>query len=265
MTTQTLATIQKSVQDFLLHEQGSLDSLTTASQTFSHAERIGIYSDGYRARLIEALENDYPAFLAFLGDEQFNTLASKYIDLYPSKNPSLRWLGEKLPAFLRESTHWQQQTGVQELARFEWAQIMAFDAHDIQPLTIEALVSLREEQWPVLKLLFHPSLQFVQCNTNAPDAWLELIKTENNNSTEIKLSEKPGYWIIWRKELQVLFRQLDDLEYQCLSFFLDHKTFGEVIETLSEMHNEEVAVTKTAQFLQAWIQQGLIQAINCLA
>jgi len=263
MTTQTLATIQQSVQKFLLHQQGSLQSLTTASETFSHAERIGIYSDGYRARLIEALENDYPALLAFLGDEQFNAMASGYIDRYPSKNPSLRWLGEKLPDFLMESTHWQQQTATQELAQFEWAQIMSFDANDSKPLMIEALGSLREEQWPHLQLFFHPSLQYVQCNTSAPDAWLELTKNENNNSTEIKFSEKPCHWIVWRKKLQVMFRQTDNLEYQCLSLFLDHKTFSEVIETLSETRNEDVAVTKTAQFLQTWFQQGLIQAINC--
>src|SRR5262249_58449713 len=64
------------------------------------AERIAIYPDMYRCRLIEALLEDYPRLAAALGDGGFADLVRDYVAAHPSSHPSLRHLGTALAGLL---------------------------------------------------------------------------------------------------------------------------------------------------------------------
>ena len=55
----------------------------------SAAECLQIYSDGYDARLIECLADDYPALAHALGEDGFSSRAREYIVHRPSRSPSL--------------------------------------------------------------------------------------------------------------------------------------------------------------------------------
>ncbi len=58
--------------------------------------RLAVYYDGYRLRLIEALETDFVALKAYLGEDKFDDMARAYIDAHTDgmRNRSDRLHGE---------------------------------------------------------------------------------------------------------------------------------------------------------------------------
>src|SRR5689334_9473950 len=53
------------------------------------ANRLGIYIDGYRMRLIQAIRSDYPATLWLLGGKAFDQQALTYIEANPPQGFNL--------------------------------------------------------------------------------------------------------------------------------------------------------------------------------
>ncbi len=260
MSHQTLAELQLALQDFLLDKTVDASTLTLETPSFSKQERLQIYHEAYRLRLIDALRNDYPAIEAYLGDEEFITLATEFIAEYPSHHPSLRWLGEKLSNFLRHHMHWKEHIEVVELAEFEWRQVMTFDAADTPLTTIDELRSLPPEQWMTLKLELHPSLQLMYCYSNAPTLWNSLTKDET--AISIDLSQEAQTWLMWRENLQVVYRPIGTTEAWALNAFLTQKNFADVCEGLCEWIAAEQVPAQVAQYLQHWIRGGLVIKIS---
>ena len=92
-------------------------------------ERLEIYNRQYWFRLIDCFYDDYPGLRAVLGDRKFDRLARAYLARYPSESFSLRNLGRRLEKFLRAEPKWttpHQQLAL-DMARLEWAHIVAFD------------------------------------------------------------------------------------------------------------------------------------------
>lgn len=258
--TKTLAQLQLELQNFLLGNDEDASDLTLETPQFSRQERLQIYHSAYRLRLIEALGTDYPALQAYVGEKEFTAIAEGFIAAHPSHNPSLRWLGEKLPAFLRNHEKFNTQIEMAELAEFEWRQAMAFDAADTSITTLEELRTLVPEQWMTLKLHLHPSVQFMHFYSNAPTLWQTLIHDGKLSAAES--AQAPQAWLLWREDLQVVFRPLDAAEDWALTAFSTGKKFAEVCEGLCEWFSAQEVPMKAAQYLQHWIQGSLIEAIE---
>ncbi len=82
---------------------------------------LAIYHNAYIARLQEVLRHDFSAILYWLGDDEFAALTHAYVRRYPSAHYSLRWFGERLPAFIHEHLVAEQSAPLAELAKLEWA------------------------------------------------------------------------------------------------------------------------------------------------
>lgn len=256
MSHKTLAELQLALQDFLLDKKVDASELTLETPNFSKQERLHIYHEAYRLRLIDALRNDYPALETYIGEDEFISLTAEFIAKYPSHHPSLRWLGEKLPDFLRKHAHWQEHIEVVELAEFEWRQVMAFDAADTSLATLDELRTLPPEQWMTLKLELHPSLQLMHCYSNAPTLWNSL--TKDKSAVAIELTQEKQAWLMWRENLQVVYRPIDTAEAWALNAFLTQKNFADVCEGLCEWFAAEQVPAQVAQYLQHWIRGGLV-------
>lgn len=258
-TPKSLAELQHALQDFLLDKKQDADDLTLETPAFSRHERLHIYHQAYRLRLIDALRSDYPALEAFVGEDEFVAIAHEFISEHPSRHPSLRWLGEKLPAFLATHERWKEQIPVVELAAFEWAQVMAFDAADINCATLDDVRALAPEQWMSMQIQFHPSVQRLGFYTNAPQLWNALVKDQEIIQTENfpEITE----WLVWREDLQVVYRPLDAAEAWALDNFLNEQSFADICGGLCEWFPEEQVPMRAAQYLQHWISSGLISKI----
>jgi hypothetical protein len=258
-TNKTLAELQKELQDFLLDKNLAADNLTLETPAFSRQERLAIYYNAYRLRLIDTLSNDYPALKFYLG-EGFEKLAYSFIESHPSKHHSLRWLGEKLSVFLRNHDDWKVKIHLVELAEFEWAQITAFDSADVPIVSLDDMRTLASEDWMTLRLQFHPSLQLLNFLSNSPEQWASIIKTEKAIATTI--NSEIETWLIWREDLQVTYRLLDKPEAWALNSFLTSHNFADVCQGLCNWFEQEQVPLQTAQYLQQWISGGLVSGIS---
>lgn len=259
----SLAEVQRQLQDFLLDKPSQALSLTLETPGFSRSERLDVYHQAYRLRLVEALRNDFPALECYVGAEAFAELCEAYIAVNPSRHASLRWLGERMPAFLREHEKTQANIVLAELAEFEWSQVMAFDATDEAPITVGVLASLPPEQWMALTLVFHKSLQTYACYSNAPSLWYALITEQTPIGVEI--NSEMSDWLVWREQLQVVYRRLERPEAEALQLFLSHRDFATVCEALCQWIEPEQVPLHAARYLQGWILAGLVTAIDLTA
>jgi hypothetical protein len=256
----SLFELQVGLQNYLLNQLNDADSITLETENFSKQERLGIYYNAYRLRLLEVLSNDFPALKLSLGDEVFETLMEEYIDRFPSHHPSLRWLGKNLPIFLRDHSVWKNHIHIIELTEFEWVQITAFDAENSSVATLDELRALEQTQWMGLELRFQSALQITQCFSNAPDTWNALIKTQEH--IDVEVSEQATAWLTWRDDLQVMYRPLDSIESWCLQAFKNNGNFASVCEGLCQWFPEDQVPLKAAQHLHQWITNGLISRIQ---
>jgi hypothetical protein len=100
-------------------------------------ERLQLYNRMYWFRLFDAIRDDCPGLLSALGERAFGRLAQAYLEKCPSRSFTLRDLCSRLEGFIRANpglTAPRTELAA-EIARFEWAQTVAFDgeAREVVP------------------------------------------------------------------------------------------------------------------------------------
>ncbi|HEX3728169.1 MAG TPA: DNA-binding domain-containing protein [Opitutaceae bacterium] len=112
-----------------------------ANDRLSAVERLEIYNRMYWYRLIGCVQDDCPGLLAFLGERRFDRLTRAFLARYPSRSFTLRNLCARLPQFIKEEPKWTapRTAAAWAIARFEWAQTVAFDGAAAPVLTADDL------------------------------------------------------------------------------------------------------------------------------
>ena len=92
-------------------------------------ERLQLYNRMYWFRLIDVVHADNPGLRAAIGDQKFDCLVQAYLAKYPSRSFTLRNLCSRLPEFVRAQPRLTapHTAFAHNVARFEWAQTLAFD------------------------------------------------------------------------------------------------------------------------------------------
>jgi hypothetical protein len=141
----------------------------------SSFERLEIYNRQYWFRLLGCFFEDYPGLRAVLGDRKFRRLAREYLARYPSASFTLRNLGSRLEKFLVEEPQWTEprQALALDMARFEWAQVVAFDGEASPVLDIDSLLGADPA---TLRLSLQPYLSLLALDYPVDDCVLSLKK-----------------------------------------------------------------------------------------
>ncbi|MGC9261609.1 MAG: putative DNA-binding domain-containing protein [Phycisphaerae bacterium] len=126
----------------------------------SSFERLEIYNRQYWFRLLDCLYDDFAGLRAVLGEAQFHKMSRAYLAEYPSRSFQLRNLGQQLETFLTRHPQWagSRLALALDMAKFEWAQIEAFDAQALPVLEVKDLAGrnpaeLRIKLQPYISLL----------------------------------------------------------------------------------------------------------------
>ena len=222
-------------------------------------ERMELYAGAYRARLVESLGVDFPGLWGMIGDEQFYQLCLEYIRQHPSTWPSIRWFGSHMEDFLRNTPPYADYPQVAEMAAFEWAQGLVFDAADSPVSTLDELAALPPESWPGMRLAFIPAMRRLDLEWNIPLLWSALERDEE--LPEPERQEYPRGWLLWRRELTPSWRRLDVDEAWALDRAGEGMCFADLCEGLLEWIDEEHAPRRAAGFLKTWVHDGLVAKI----
>ncbi len=138
-----LASLQQWLQQTIL--AGSADSLAPVRQSnrLPAATRVSVYVSGYRLRLIECLQKEFPILRRLIGEHPFDLLARAYVETNPSHSYTLYAFGAGFAAYLEA----RQPPGLGDiagmpaaLARIERAKAEVFRArgHKAEPQADDA-------------------------------------------------------------------------------------------------------------------------------
>jgi hypothetical protein len=139
-------------------------------------ERLEIYARSYWFRVLDCLYDDYPGVRAIVGQRRFMKLATAFLGQFPSASFTLRNLGSRLPQFiLDEPALSAPHTALAaDMARFEWAQVVAFDGPALPPLTDDDVL----DAGPRLRVAMQPYLSVMECSYPVDDFALALKKRD---------------------------------------------------------------------------------------
>jgi hypothetical protein len=86
-----LRDLQRDLQRHLLGEDNAVSAAIVDAPPLPALQRLAIYKNAYRVRLIDALHETYPVLHGLLGDELWVALGEAFVAAHPSPYRSIRW------------------------------------------------------------------------------------------------------------------------------------------------------------------------------
>ena len=235
-------------------------------------ERIAIYNKQYWYRLIDILYDDYPGLLAILGRLKFNRLLMAYLQQYPSRSFTLRNLGENIGPFIEEHPEFvpvKKLQLAQEMAAFEWAQVIAFDEPGPPPLTVDDLLGKDPLK---LKLGVQPYITLLHLHWPLDDFTVQLkrssLRGEASNAVDapstkpakksVELPKREEIFVaVHRLNNDLYYKRLDRHSYSILSFLRAGKTLAAAVaETIEESDASPEWTSQIQGWFKNWTEMG---------
>ncbi|MDD2763016.1 MAG: DNA-binding domain-containing protein [Opitutaceae bacterium] len=203
-------------------------------------ERLEIYNRMYWFRLLDCVYDDCPGLRAVLGERKFMRLAEAYLTRHPSRSFTLRNLCRRLPQFIREQPRLTapHTALARDLARFEWAQVEAFDGLARLALTPEAL---RGADPARLRLDLQPYISLLALNHAVDDFVIAVkknsLRTDASNAPDAApVAVKPRrvprprrqrvHLAVHRHHNRLYYKQLEPAAYRLLCALREGQTLN---------------------------------------
>ncbi|RPH38533.1 MAG: DUF2063 domain-containing protein, partial [Planctomycetota bacterium] len=194
-------------------------SLIRPSKTLRPDQRVAIYADAYMARLVEALEQDFPTVSRKLGPRAFHRLCRAYLERHPSRSPSLNPLGRKLADFMALGA-------ARDLARVEVAMSEVFDGEPVEPLQPADFGKIAPEKVAGLRLSFVPTFRLLALDHDV-NGFIDAVRQERK--TLPPLRRRRAWVAVYRKEFQVWRLDLKEAAHAALSALKGGRTVGQAV------------------------------------
>jgi len=234
------------------------DALIVSDARGSAGERVHVYAHMYRARMVEALESQFPRLARLLGAEAFAALAVAYVGEEPSRQPSLRGLGERLPVWLEARK--PEQPELAGLAHLEWARTDVFDLADQPALTLDALRAWPAERFGELPLQLVGAHRLVTACPGTARRWDVLGGDLANRGEATPGGVGTESLVVWREGTVVYHRLVDEAERAALALTSEGTRFGVLCESLLAGNSEESAIAQAYAWMSTWLADGLLRS-----
>lgn len=255
-----LASLHRQFQAYVLDGRPGIETCVMSTAPAGADERLQVYADAYRLRLVEVLGKDYPALRKLAGEPAFRRIARTYIDRHPSDTRSVRWFGRHLAAFLRRQAAYRRRPALGEMAEFEWQQGVVFDAPNAAVISIDALSAIAPEHWAGLRFVLHPSVRRLELAWDVPQLWQAL--QHERRSRKPRRAASLTSWLLWRRGLEVRWRSLPKEEAAALDAVAAGEPYAAVCERLGGQLPAEWRALHAASLLKTWVNDGLIAAVR---
>ena len=257
---QDLRQLQSELINHLVNKTTGIEDYIADGGPINKQARLGIYSNAYKQRLRGVIDTDHEVLSFYLGDDLFNILVEGYIDAHPSTHTSLRDFCSKLPNYLKETVPFSGHPILAELARFEQTLLFAFDANDARTIDASFLQTLPKEEWPNIKVRFHPSVQLFETSTNCVEIWQAMKK---NSTPPSSINAGHVAWIIWRNPARITeFKSIEESELHVIKTFLHGSTLASACEELLSFYQESEVSGMIISYLQKWLEHKQITALH---
>ncbi len=254
MSEPTLQEVQRWLKSKILPTSQTPSGTAAVELDSPGTERLGVYAQGYLARVEEALAEVYEAVRHVVGRSPFHELAQSYAQRYPSSDYNLSLVGRRLPEYLADCTLTRELPFLPDLARLEWLVAQAFHAFEQPPLEAARLAAWSLEDWEQAQVIFQSSVRCIASAWPILDIWQSRGKPVAE--IRIELINRPQQVLVARQGVQVRCELLDAPQHALLQALLAGQPLGEACEVVAHAAGEE-ALPLTEWFAQ-WVQEGMI-------
>jgi len=233
-------------------------------------ERLEIYNRQYWFRILAALSDDFPGLRAIVGERRFEKLATAYLLDCPSGSFTMRNLGSRLEAWLREHPEHiaKLESIALDMVRLEWAEIEAFDEAAKPKLTEADLPGLG----PDPKFELQPYVRLLDLRYPVDDLLISVRREQevadivSNAVTERIRSRarrrrlpkpEPVFLAVHRADNSVYFKRIDREAYTVLCALRDGKSLSDAVDAVDwSGRGPEEASAHVQQWFAYWSAQG---------
>lgn len=237
-----------------------------ANDRLNSFERLEIYNRQYWFRVLGSLGEDFPGLRAVVGPRRFESLCKAYLSDCPSQSFTLRNLGARLEAWLRNYPQWiRPRAGLAlDMVRLEWAEIEAFDAAAATVLTpadvlprdsdpkfrLQPYLQLLSLRYPVDELL----LAIRQSSFNRAMASNAIAKNQQRTRVRKITRQKPQsiFLAVHRMDNSVYFKRLEPAAFALLVALRNGKSLLEAAGTAFQ--GSVVPESTLLSTLQGWFE-----------
>lgn len=233
-----------------------LDGWLVGTPELPAAERVGIYAGMYRARLVDALRQTFPAVAGYLGAERFEGLAADYVDRNPSEHHDVAQLGRRLAGFLREHPA-PERPDLGDLAALEWARQEAFFAPEPggAPAGASLLAGLPPEAMAAEGLALTPSLELLRLAHDPTPLWRAL----EGGAEAAPPPSGPAAVAVWRVGHEVAHAALEANEADALEVALAGGSIADACEAFAGAPEPAQAALRA---LAGWFAEGWVVGVR---
>ncbi len=287
-STSQLATLQQWMQAVITHPHGveaglrsesarahldvsleTLQQVVLPSHRMTSADRLRIYANAYFARLLECLQEEFPAVAHAVGAEAFATFVWGYLQAYPSQSYTLSQLGRNFPMFLQETrpprdvnASVDEMDFVIDLARVERLYSEVFDGPGVEnkrTLQPEDLAALAPDQWLQTRLIPVPCLRLVE----AAFPVHEYISGVRQRREIAFPSPQPTYLAVTRRNFLVRRCPMTQAQFQLLSSLVGGATIGDALEEIASQACEDLEglAAQIQIWFHDWAAAGYFQGV----
>jgi hypothetical protein len=233
-------------------------------------ERIEIYNRQYWFRLIDSLYDDFPGLHAVMGQRRFSKFLRAYLAVYPSRSYTMRNLGDRLPQMLKDEPQWggTRVAMAQDMAAFEWAQVIAFDSAAKPALGVDDFLGADPSK---MRLGLQPYLTL--CDLRYPlDEFALALKRKINRSAASNSAEenrfertarrvsfprpKRTFVAVHRIDNSIYYKRLEPAAHALLAALRDGHPLARAVEAAAEIAGDSLTPQKLQEWFGQWAQMG---------
>ena len=251
-----LKDLQTNFQHILLDAECIFaDWVRESARGLSSQDRLDIYHNAYRIRLIDVLLDTFEHTAVYLGDDWFHHLAAAYVQSQYSTYSNIGLYGREFPHFLAEQLADDKE--VSELALMDWKLRRAFDGADSAVMTHDDLQHLATAESGSIRLQPVPTLSISQQHFNTLDIWHAINHDQHPPVVERLL--QPIDILIWRKGHSPHFRSLAKIESAAIACVCSGDTLEAIGAALEKDFPDVDVVTEFGVMLHRWLDDEIIR------
>lgn len=242
-----LAALQQRFLDGVLADGPQAADDIRGTPAFAVDQRLAVYANAYRRRLVEALASVFERCAQMLGEDAFGALALAYVETHPPHDRSLGRYGVDFPEWLRARD--PELATAAGVATIDAGLRRAFDAADAEPVDRAALLALPVMAWAGLRFAWVPALATGQVEAAAIERWRE------PGPNGVEDSDAPITAIAFgRRDGQTFFRSMAASE----ALLLERLRCGATLAEACAGEGLPIPLEVAAPALLSWIDEGWV-------
>ncbi len=230
------------------------------SRELTSEERVGVYAEMYFARLIEVLEEEFPALTHLLGRDCAHELFRAYVSAHPSRHYSLNVLGKQLERFVRdEAEAFEPRAFAVELTRLERALQDVFDAPECTSLSADAIAAVPQDCWARARLVPIPAFALFAFE-HPVNAWYQAFK---DGAPHPVPGPQPSWVAVFRQDGRVWRMDLSRAQHGILAALTAGQALEPALLALARAGHDLAAIAPELQgWFRTWAAEGFFAHVE---